>query len=69
LGEKEKALALLEQDYRTGDKALWARYLEAPFDSIRDDPRFISMLRGMNLPLTLVRQPRGVGTATFGSRS
>jgi hypothetical protein len=55
LGEREKAFALLDQDLRGGDKSLWARYFEPPFDSLRDDPRFVAMLHNMNLPTTLSR--------------
>jgi adenylate cyclase len=50
LGEKEKALEVLEQDDREGDRALWAVYLSPIFDSLRDDPRFIALLRSMRLP-------------------
>ena len=55
LGEKEKALALLERDFREGDKLLWNGYQDLAFDAIRDDPRFIALLRNMNLPTTLTR--------------
>jgi adenylate cyclase len=50
LGEKEKALEVLEQDDREGDRALWAVYLNPIFDSLRDDPRFVALLRSMRLP-------------------
>jgi adenylate cyclase len=62
LGEKEKALELLEQDCREGDKALWARYLEVFFDPIRDDPRFVAMIRAMKLPTKLGRPLRVKGS-------
>ncbi|MGD0250702.1 MAG: hypothetical protein ABSB97_07470 [Thermoplasmata archaeon] len=50
MGEKEKALALLEQDFREGDKILWNSYQSELLDPIRDDPRFIALLRAMKLP-------------------
>jgi adenylate cyclase len=49
-GEKEKALALLERDYREGDRLLWNSYQFELLDPIRSDPRFVAMLRAMNLP-------------------
>jgi adenylate cyclase len=55
-GESDKAIALLEQDYRDGDKVLWASYQTSFFDPIRDDPRFVACLRRMNLPTTLPRR-------------
>jgi adenylate cyclase len=57
LGEKEKTLALLEREQREGDRFLWAHYQDVQFDSIRDDPRFITLLEEMNLPTTLFRPP------------
>jgi len=55
-GEKEKALAVLERDFREGDKLLWNSYELEFFDSLRDDPRFIAMLRAMNLPTSPPRR-------------
>jgi adenylate cyclase len=49
-GEKEKALAHLEQDYREGDRVLWNYYQSEFLDPIRDEPRFVAMLRAMKLP-------------------
>ena len=60
LGEREKALALLEQDYRDGDRSLWALYQEVFFDPIREDPRFVALLQAMKLPTTLARPLRTV---------
>jgi len=50
LGEKERALAWLEQGYEQRD--IWLVELKAwPwFDSLRDDPRFQGLLRRMNFP-------------------
>jgi adenylate cyclase len=50
LGEKEKAFEWLERNNEEGAKSLWFRYQESAFDSIRDDPRFRSMLAKQNLP-------------------
>ena len=55
LGESEKALTLLAQDYREGDRTLWVAYGLTHFDPIREDPRFVAMLRTMKLPTTLAR--------------
>ena len=55
LGEYERAIALLERDDREGGKNLWNVYLDPVFDPIRDDPRFLALLRGVNLPTTLPR--------------
>ena len=55
-GDKEKALALLEQDFREGDKTLWNSYQSEPLDPIRDDPRFVAMLRAMKLPTSYPRR-------------
>ncbi len=51
LGEKERALAWLEQGYEQRD--IWLVELKAwPwFDPLRDDPRFQNLLRRMNFPL------------------
>ena len=58
LGNTESALSLLEQDFREGDRALWGVYQWESFDSIRDDPRFVALLRAMHLPTTLTRPLR-----------
>lgn len=50
LGERERALDLLEQDYREGDATLWLGYRDVYFDPIRDDPRFVELLRKYRLP-------------------
>jgi adenylate cyclase len=56
LGQREKALELLEYDLREGERSLWFDYQYPSFDPIRDDPRFQSMLRSMNLPASLGRR-------------
>jgi adenylate cyclase len=55
MGERTRALDLLEKDYREGDKILWLYYRGSFFDAIRDDPRFLSLLRAYGLP---TRNPR-----------
>jgi len=60
LDERSKALDLLEKDCREGDNVLWLYYRGLFFDSIRDDPRFIAMLRQFGLP-THGREAAGKG--------
>jgi adenylate cyclase len=55
LGERERAFHFLERDSTEGDRILWANYQELVFDSIRDDPRFVALIRAMGLPTTLGR--------------
>ena len=50
LGERARALDLLEQDYREGDAVLWLYHQAAFFDPIRDDPRFLALLGMYRLP-------------------
>jgi adenylate cyclase len=57
LGDKAKALDLLEKDFLEGDRILWLFYRGVFFDSIRDDPRFISLLRQYGVPTQSVRRP------------
>ena len=55
MGDYERALALLERSARQGEPALPFHYEDAEFDPIRDDPRFVALLRELNLPTTLAR--------------
>jgi adenylate cyclase len=55
MGETEKALALLERTQREGNTLLWANYLDVEFDVIRDDPRFVALLRELKVPTTISR--------------
>jgi len=55
LGDKTRALALLEQDERSGERLIWQIYQARGLDSIRDDARFIALLRAENLPTTVDR--------------
>jgi len=50
LGENEKALELLEQDFREGEQSLWIDFRRHSFDPIRQTPRFLALLKQMNLP-------------------
>jgi tetratricopeptide (TPR) repeat protein len=58
LGEKEQALDWLERNNGEAVEGLWLFYQRPLFDSIRDDPRFRSMLERTNLP-TEVNWSRG----------
>lgn len=57
LGEKEKALDLLERDFREGDKCLWLEYQYPQYAELRNEPRFASLLRGYKLPTPAERRP------------
>jgi adenylate cyclase len=50
LGERERALDLLEQDDREGDAILWLYHRRKFFDPIRDDPRFVALLEKYRIP-------------------
>jgi TolB-like protein len=52
LGRTDEALSRLEQDLRNGESYLWANYQFPYFDSIRDDPRFVTALEHLHLPTT-----------------
>ena len=56
LGDKPAALELLEKDTREGDGTLWLYYRGVFFDSIRNDPRFIALLKELHLPTSGVRR-------------
>jgi len=58
LGEKEKALTELE---RNRGEALWNMYQERLYDPLRDDPRFVALLKGLHLPTTLSRPVHSSG--------
>ena len=57
LGNKERALDLLEQDAREGDQVLWLWYRGVFFDSLRDEPRFLALLREFGLPTAKPHRP------------
>ena len=65
VGEKDKALELLEKDYREGDRVLWLWHRSLAFDSIRDDPRFLALLRQYGVPTDPPR--RGTPSGRLGS--
>ena len=50
LGERERALDLLEKDFEQGDAILWLYFRRVFFDPIRDHPRFAALLRKYRLP-------------------
>jgi adenylate cyclase len=50
LGTKEKALEWLERDVGSEYSGFWLDYPRPVFDSLREDPRFQSLLRRQNLP-------------------
>jgi adenylate cyclase len=50
LGERERALDLLEEDHREGDAVLWLYHRGVYFDPLRDDPRFRALLQKYRLP-------------------
>ena len=66
VGERNKALSLIEQDFAAGDRLLWWSYQGFAFDPIREDPRFVRILQEMNLPITVSR-PLVVPGAKAGS--
>ena len=56
IGEKTRALDLLEQDYRDGERMLWNVFRGVWFDPIREDPRFVALLREYGLPVEHLRR-------------
>jgi len=62
VGDRDRALDLLEQDHREGDAILWLYHRGAFFDSIRDDPRFVALLRAYRLPAGAPSLPKGATT-------
>jgi adenylate cyclase len=49
VGEKERALAWLEKAYRVHDPALANLKVDPGFDSLRDDPRYLALLKEVGL--------------------
>jgi adenylate cyclase len=56
VGERERALALLESSVQAAESGLWLRHRSFVFDSIRDDPRFEAALRSFHLPEQVIRR-------------
>ncbi len=70
LGEKNKALELLERDFREGDRGLSSRYQDPEFRTLRTEPRFTGLLREYHLPLVKDQRPLEVqGVARTGTPS
>lgn len=57
-GETDRAVELLEKDYRDGDRVLWLFYRGVFFDPIRNDPRFRAIVARFGLPEVPVRRGR-----------
>jgi len=57
VGERGKALDLLEKEFREGDPVLWLWYRGVFFDRVRDDPRFVELLRKYGLPTHTIHRP------------
>src|SRR5206468_654559 len=62
LGERERALSLLEQAYATGDGWLVWIGVEPELDALRGDPRFENLLRRTNNPTSARRAPAASAT-------
>ena len=56
LHENDKALACLEASFQRGENPFWYSYSGPLWDPIRDDPRFIALLRAMRLPTSSPRR-------------
>ncbi len=63
VGEKERALDLLEKDAREGERSLWIDFRRPVFNSIRDEPRFVSLLKEMRLPTVAPAPMRSLTTS------
>jgi len=68
IGEGNVALGLLEREFREPEFCNWGDYQGPWFDSIREEPRFVSLLRRLNLPATLSR-PLMPGAVHTNARS
>jgi len=52
LREYDKAMDCLEKDYEMGDMSIaYIATVENLYDQLKDNPRFIELLKKMNLPL------------------
>jgi tetratricopeptide (TPR) repeat protein len=50
LGDKDQAFSWLEKAYEQHDGLLYLLKVSPSYDSLRDDPRYLDLLRRMNLP-------------------
>jgi adenylate cyclase len=52
LGDKDRAMDLLERDASEGEQSLWIDFRRPEFAPLRGEPRFVSLLTKMKLPTT-----------------
>ena len=52
LGEHDRAVEALEEGFRKNDFLLLYLGVDAPWDPLRDDPRFAELLDRIGLPRT-----------------
>ncbi len=64
IGEREQALSLLEKAATDGESGLWLRYMTPAFDSIRQDPRFLALIRAYHFPETVTQAATGARPGT-----
>jgi hypothetical protein len=57
LGEKNRALDLLEEDFEDSPIAFLFSYSAFPFDPIRETPRFRALVSRLNLPPESSQRP------------
>lgn len=69
LGDKEEALRLLKREYEAGERLLWLYHPGSWFDPIRDDPRYVELLRRYRLPLEKPRRVRVAAEKLASSNS
>jgi adenylate cyclase len=62
LGRNAAALSRLEHDLRNGESYFWAHYQAPPFDPIRDDPRFVTILEKLHLPTSRTWRRSALGS-------
>jgi adenylate cyclase len=68
LGDKSRAIELLEKDYERGERVLWLWHRGIFFDAIRDEPRFQALLKRYGLPPDIHRPLVSDGPAGHSRR-